>query len=853
MSEGAEVDDELQAVFDDIVKEDPSQAKSHFIGKKKKQVPQPENLYDDFYEASNRVDQVLIGLYEHDIETVKLIRSTPGIGKTEAAIHRLSMKAKNGTMPFMAVATRDMAWQVYERLKGGFYGMGHRVIMLEGRHDGYVRTRLNENGTLDEIQVQANCYHYDEVCKAREKGYHAQYAVCSKCPFWPHYKDKNGNKTGVGGSCEYYKDMFRAAGIVPFGAGDWKPIVIMTHHMMANVVSESEIIKAEDLTIDEDFLTAMREIYEWHEFELERMIDQDELYVFRKLLRKAIDVGKQFHMLGNYPAWHQTVKGLSAEDQQLRKLLYEARNFGSVTLWGKGLAAVLKRAAVEMGQDLADVVEAAAVAQTGLERGEYMDMPPWREERLPHQKDPELAQAIKEILAQAQDDTETAYKVSLRMSPDQPWAFVWDHVRRMGYGGQLILLDAYGDKLLYERLCQREVEVIEVKCKIRQNVTVHHFPIRSSRKIMDDDESRRALFFEYVVPQLRKQRGKKVLLYTQKRYAEWLESMIEAGKFGLQSYVIKWFWQDRGDDNYGDFDALIDFGTPYSNVVADTHFCNALYAGEEPLDFTGSPTSGYKDERVERLKHARQENELLQAIFRLRPAKPRDDPQDIVILSQMKLPIELEMPGAIKKMEYEPDFDAQGVAAGMFKLWKYFGCWTDSLAAFLYDADALIAWFEAGGIDSDLELPFTYDEIRYRVRRFLKNNAYLKARDTLLGVTLKAPCFDFIYNNGVAVKPVRLWGDRMSAIRVLNALRAATREPGIDEEIESPDDAETEVPASNENLQQKAVGAEDLEDAESEANADVAKLLSIMKSAGKGGGGPPDQSGGSGTGPPNTS
>jgi len=178
-----------------------------------------------------------------------LIKSTPGIGKTEAGLHMLSALAKTGKMPFFSVSTRNMAWQAYDRLKGGFFGLGHRVIMLEGRHNGYVRRRYEDNGTLTEIQVEPNCHKFDPVCLAREKGYPTQHHVCARCPYWPLYKDPHtGEKTGQSGACEYFRDLYRAAGFVPFGDGNWAPIVITTHHMTSCVVTSSEILKTRILT-----------------------------------------------------------------------------------------------------------------------------------------------------------------------------------------------------------------------------------------------------------------------------------------------------------------------------------------------------------------------------------------------------------------------------------------------------------------------------------------------------------------------------------------------------------------------------------------------------------------------------
>lgn len=850
-------------IFEKIYQKNPKEAKHSFV-KKFSADPVPENLFDDFYDASNEVDKVLLSLKNMGTEKAALIKSTPGIGKTEAGIHLLSVLAKDKVMPFFATGTRNMAWQAYDRLKGGFFGMGHRVIMLEGRHGGYVRHRHEKDGSLTEIAVEPNCERYHEVCKARERGYPAQHHVCAKCPRYPLYKDSSGNKTGYWGSCEYFKDLYRAAGFVPFGDGEWAPIVITTHHMAACVLLQSEVLNPKFLLIDEDIIAALREIYVWDEHELMRQIDGEALRQQRLLLRETIKLASKYKKVSKYPVWTDQYKKLSDEEKKLHKIAHKAcYDDETMTLSGIGLYEFMKVAAKNLNTSLDVLLENAAVSTTGVEKGEFNDMPEWRFQRLPHYKEPDLGFELQQIVEAAKKDEETAYKVSLRKMKGEEWGFHWDHVRRMNYGGPLVLLDAYGEKELYERICNREVDVIEVKCRIRKNVTVRHFPIKTSRKVMDNEENRIEMFYEYVDPVLRKSKGLKVLLYIQKRYAEWLEQMIAKGNYDLQSVVIKWFWMDRGDDSYGDFDKLIIFGSPFSNVVADMHFTNAMFAGEEVPDFSKLPNGSYADDRVRLLKQSREENEAMQALFRIRPAKPREDPQEMVIMSQIKLPISFEMPGAVKKMDYSPDYDSEGIAKGMQRLFSHFGFWTDVMSAFIYEVDGLVDWFDAGAMDSDQELMITYKEIIDRMQVFRKNYFFKKSRLTMFEVVLAIKPKMIQYRG----RNVWIWGDESKAEEFFEQLRLATREPGCDDEKHEehkwhPEDKEdapdTDVPPEPDadkscdedspSAPDKNQGKQNPKKYEDEVyTKDAIKLLELLEVAAK------DAAGGGGTGPPNTS
>jgi len=150
--------------------------------------------------------------------------------------------------------------------------------------------------------------------------------------------------------------------------------------------------KPEFLLIDEDPITALREIYTWDEFELGRKIDGDALVIFRKLLAQAVNVAKRFQALTDYAVWTNKFKALSDDEKELHKVLSKSQEYGATTLFGVGLWKVLQKAASELGYNLDAVIENAALSLTGVEKGEFVDMPDWRFQRLPHHKEPELAE-----------------------------------------------------------------------------------------------------------------------------------------------------------------------------------------------------------------------------------------------------------------------------------------------------------------------------------------------------------------------------------------------------------------------------------------------------------------------------
>jgi Rad3-related DNA helicase len=192
--------------------------------------PEPDiDVLETFEEATQQLYDRIMEMAQQEPLTPMLYRTTPGIGKTLSALHLASTMAMKEKQVFYGAPTRNMAWQMYDRIMLAESG-NQKVIMLEGRHNGYVRRSIDEYGQVNEDIIDPNCHRYEKVEKAREKGYPSQHYVCASCPYWPHFVDKEGEKTGYMGACNYFKRVYEAAGIIKVKSV-WTPIVVTTHHM----------------------------------------------------------------------------------------------------------------------------------------------------------------------------------------------------------------------------------------------------------------------------------------------------------------------------------------------------------------------------------------------------------------------------------------------------------------------------------------------------------------------------------------------------------------------------------------------------------------------------------------------
>lgn len=751
-------------------------------------------IYPSHAEAYAALEKALMPYRTQDpvAGTCILAATTPGVGKTRVGLHLASMKCVDNKRGMWAAPTRNIAWQAHDRLKSDEYGT--KVLMLEGRHNGYIALRTDKDGTETEQEVTPNCVRYERIALARMRGYPARTFVCNGCPHCPTYRNKAGEKPPSDQWCRYFKVLYEANNL-PNGEkkatysgyisseeahnlkfNKMEKIIVTTHHMAAAMIADGEMLRPDWVIFDEDPISALRETYVWDEGELERDIDGDNFIVFRALLKRTIFLAKK-HL--SEPLATPDEKKLRV---QLRYNVHEATEYGHTTLWGKSLARFMVVAARQLNVDLKTVLETTSNTMPPVNPGQLSYMPAEQVARLPHYKEVDLAGELLRILETAEDQKETAYKVSLRHEPNKDWAFVWDHVRRISYEGPLFFLDAYGSPEIVKRYTNRDVTVIDVKCQVRDNVTVRLYPeVSTNRSDMDDDEEREAIFDDWLLPELRKHDGKRVLIYTQKRYASWLEEKITEEKdLSFASLNFKWFWQDRGDDSFGDFDTVIVFGTPIPNIIAERQFANALYAGEEPISWKTNHNNEYLDVRAAEHTKARQQNELLQCVYRVRPALPNSKPQAIVIFSKMKLPMEIELKGAKQEKMLERHDEKSRCAVSIWHMYRDLGCYADGFAPFIGMDEHFVQW--ARGERDDF--PMDYETMCRRHKRVLRTRAYRNGRTFAMrhfcntSPTEAVPVRQTLYRGRV----LNYFGDEEKVHKILDRMFEATREPGVDHE-----------------------------------------------------------------------
>jgi hypothetical protein len=101
------------------------------------------------------------------------------------------------------------------------------------------------------------------------------------------------------------------------------------------------------------------------------------------------------------------------------------------------------------------------------------------------------------------------------------------------------------------------------------------------------------------------------------------------------------YWGIRGLNVWKDYDQIILIGTPTPNIDDMVRQVQAIYWENKPLDKTTSKENGfhdYKDKRISWYLHSLREDELYQAIFRIRPLELKSRKKiNIIIASALPL------------------------------------------------------------------------------------------------------------------------------------------------------------------------------------------------------------------------
>ena len=239
-----------------------------------------------------------------------------------------------------------------------------------------------------------------------------------------------------------------------------------------------------------------------------------------------------------------------------------------------------------------------------------------RPEALEHTEPRWLADIVSELKRIISADE--PINVSLVVTEER---LVFRHPRTIRPQTKMVILDAYGRPELYQQVFKKEVRVHQHQ--VKPNMKLWHVSMNTSRTSMRNESRWTAAKWQQVIKNKTSlfEFEQMVIFVDGKETVKDAETAVES--LGLSHKVtVDYFYRGRGTNKYQDYDAVVILGQaePRSNVMVSE--CRALHRDDEYIDseVKSNNRRQFRDPRLQQFKESRQIDEIVQCLYRIRPA-----------------------------------------------------------------------------------------------------------------------------------------------------------------------------------------------------------------------------------------
>jgi hypothetical protein len=200
---------------------------------------------------------------------------------------------------------------------------------------------------------------------------------------------------------------------------------------------------------------------------------------------------------------------------------------------------------------------------------------------------------------------------------------VFRHPRTIRPQAKMVILDAYGRPELYQQVFNRTVRLNQHK--VRPNMKLWQVSMNTSRTSLKDDRPGRwtPVKWQQVIKNKTSlfEFEQMVIFVDGKETVKKAEAAVESLRLS-HKVTVDYFYRGRGTNKYQDYDAVVILGQaePRSDVMVSE--CRALHRDSE---YIGSEVKSdnkrqFRDPRLQQFKESRQKDEIVQCVYRIRPA-----------------------------------------------------------------------------------------------------------------------------------------------------------------------------------------------------------------------------------------
>lgn len=493
-----------------------------------------------------------------------LIACTPGLGKTHSTLAVIADRLSEN--PKLKVVIGCQTRELANEL----------LIRSQAFDFPLLTKRVLLEGRNDE-----NCSFPRQVATIGQLGWSPGKAFCAGCPYH--------------GTCGYYRTVKDASD---------KRSIVFTTHEQAIAFIDSDQIKPSKVVFDEDPFRAIH-----HDFKVGvRDIRKAGNLDFEDVVEAA-----HFLVLSMGRASHQMPENgkIRFAGESLRELLDDAFEKSGCQIATDWRSLLLKASAY------VDVVEPAGGVLAGASSATIRSVTP------------RSVFQLMEELVREHDDGFSANSTTRLIVRSDGLVF-WELQRRQRPASFLpdLILDAYGDPTLYERLLGVPITDVTVSSDLSKTKWFY-VPVNSSRSSLSDVHSVAWKEMDLVMAELSK--AGEVLVGTYLAYAEDVEN-----RYGCKTFH---FGRGRGIDSFKDCQSVVLFGVPQPPTTAIIDRASFYFQDDEsPLsdEIDEKNRRTFTDFRVQKALDSMRESEAAQVVHRVRPAIA---PRTVVTIGMIDYPV----------------------------------------------------------------------------------------------------------------------------------------------------------------------------------------------------------------------
>lgn len=578
-----------------------------------------------------------------------VIKSTPGVGKTQAMIRAAHQEHLNKQRVVVAVRTKDMIAEPSSEMRSRIVKtspMGKLTLaVIYGRDE----TNCNKPETVEAVMAH---------------GYSPGPTVCTQCEYHP----ENSPYFGLG-ICGYYQERI-SADITSKGARRgiyWQyPLVLTTH---ASLVAATHVDGgrygsfwgADVAFIDEDPTDAMETDLILSRSQCEfrsRSPDTRPAGVMAQLCREAIEIaiyergrcsengfrGPGEEKRNSHPIHNKYDSVYTGQD--LERIMTDALQRMSLTQNISSLQGTFRDVGanrfsvspgalvqVESSDDInslgippSSLIDVADAIHGQMVHGMQLRRIVYQHNNNTHPKGANSEEILEELIKHTEIDP-MSYEVRLECLPmdiakgreRDEWRFVLRQFQSLSNrSASLVIGDAYAQKEHYEYLFERDAELIDVTTQLNSGASFLRV-LDSECSISRLREGGLQRVITLAENQLREEAkpGDRVLIYGHQELREHVEEWAEATLLPMGLIVAyEHWWGGRGKDHYNGWEFTVCISDPVLSLSGLAHVANARA-------FRASCSAKTNEEKLLHAQKCKIGSDSRGAVYALRQGHPR--------------------------------------------------------------------------------------------------------------------------------------------------------------------------------------------------------------------------------------